>query len=182
MTALSLYRVEVEFDGRFGTYHVRARNKSSARHAAYVESGAGECGFSYMDFSKLVRSIRKVDRIPPTKGQREADEWNVLHPVGTTVRYWPGAREGLGTLSKTRGPARATSPEHGSVHVEGHASCIALSHVECIDPTAEPGYVAALATMTAERDRLRAQVEYLNDPRAAEFHASMRRVIAIEGP
>lgn len=135
---MSIYAVETETqDGTPCTVHVEAETRSSARYSAWHETGASDCDIPYMAFARRVKSIRKVDRIPPTKGQQQADEWNALHPVGTAVVYWTGFREGPGVRSKTRAPARAISPSHGSVHVVGHSSCIALSHVEPIDPTVE---------------------------------------------
>lgn len=47
------------------------------------------------------------------KAQREADEWNDQHLIGTTVRYWTGIREGEGRLSKTRS-SWAALPSCGS--------------------------------------------------------------------
>ena len=63
--------------------------------------------------------------------EREVNTFNEKYPVGTPVRYWPGLREGEGKLSKTRSQAQRMC-DHSVVWVEGHASCISLSHVEPI--------------------------------------------------
>ena len=136
MSEMHPYCVEYEFQERVESVHVTAKSRSAARYDAWHATGAADCDEPFGVFLQRVRGVRKVDRIPPSVGERQRDEWNALHPVGTTVRYWPSVRKGMGTLSKTRGPARAISPDHASVHVEGHGSCIALSHVEPIDPTA----------------------------------------------
>lgn len=62
---------------------------------------------------------------------REVTEWNRRHPVGTPVRYWPGAREGPGAESQTRSEAFLISG-HASVQVDGKPGSIALSHVEAV--------------------------------------------------
>ncbi|MBL8061000.1 MAG: hypothetical protein JNK63_09835 [Chthonomonas sp.] len=60
--------------------------------------------------------------------------WNKCYPVGTPVRFWPMALDGESKVSKTRSEAtiineRSTVPV---VWIEGHAGCVALSHVEPI--------------------------------------------------
>lgn len=61
---------------------------------------------------------------------RKAENWNRQHPVGTSVRYWTGAKEGPGKLSTTRAPAELLSGHTAVVWIEGEAGCVALSHVE----------------------------------------------------
>ena len=53
-------------------------------------------------------------------------------PIGTTVRYWTGAREGAGALGRTRGTPhlRGQTPV---VFVTGHGAYIALTHVQPVD-------------------------------------------------
>ena len=57
--------------------------------------------------------------------------FNAAHPVGTTVRYWRGVREGepSGT-GKTRSEAQVLSGHTAVIWIEGCSGCIALSHVE----------------------------------------------------
>lgn len=74
-----------------------------------------------------------------TKAEREAERFNERYPVGTSVRYWSGTREGEGVLSETRSVAWAMC-DHASVQVKGKSGSIALSHVEIANSTApQPG-------------------------------------------
>lgn len=59
----------------------------------------------------------------------DVDAWNARYPVGTPVRYWPGAREGEGELTHTRSIAWLVCGTP-CVAVKGHAGGIALTHVE----------------------------------------------------
>ena len=61
----------------------------------------------------------------------ERDDFNRRAPIGTTVRFWPGAREGEGRIAKTRTPAWLM-PSAVVVSVEGYPGGIALSHVEVL--------------------------------------------------
>lgn len=65
-----------------------------------------------------------------------ADEFNVAHPVGTPVHYWPGLRHGEGTVSRTRTPAW-TIAQTPVASVEGCPGGIALTHVELQAKTAQ---------------------------------------------
>lgn len=67
-----------------------------------------------------------------TKGDREAKAWNADNVLGTRVRYWPGERRGMGVVSTTTSQAFAASRDHASIMVDGHASSIALSHVDVL--------------------------------------------------
>ena len=58
------------------------------------------------------------------------DEWNAAYPVGTGVRYWPGARTGPGIEATTRSRASVLGGHTSVVWVTDVAGCIALSHVE----------------------------------------------------
>jgi hypothetical protein len=61
--------------------------------------------------------------------------WNHRYPVGTSVTYWTFTRTGPGKRSRTRSAARVDCGIKAVVLVEGHRSCIALTHVE---PIGEP--------------------------------------------
>lgn len=124
---MSAYQVSTAY----GVSYVEAKSRSQARYKAWHASGASE-SIDYMPFAKCVTSICKCDAKPRPAGEVEAQRWNAANPVGTRVRYWTGLREGPGAESKTRSEARALSPDHASVWVEGQASCIALSHVEVL--------------------------------------------------
>lgn len=75
---------------------------------------------------------------PPTDKQvakfqdRVAKVFNQNHPVGTPVRYWSGAREGDGVVSKTRSESWTVCGT-AVVMVEGKAGGIALSHIEALE-------------------------------------------------
>lgn len=70
--------------------------------------------------------------------QREAaavEEWNRLHPVGTPVVAYPGARpEDIPSapriVTSTRTVAQLFCGHTAVVWVHGHGACIALSHVD----------------------------------------------------
>lgn len=61
---------------------------------------------------------------------RQAEQFNKQWPVGTTVRYWTGLREGPGEISRTRTSASVLGGHTAVVWVEDHGACIALSHIE----------------------------------------------------
>jgi len=69
------------------------------------------------------------------QAQRKCDAFNKAHPVGSTVRYWKGAREGEGNLGETRSEAHVLGEHTAVVWISGVAGCIALTHVE---PVVEP--------------------------------------------
>ena len=60
-----------------------------------------------------------------------ARTFNVLYPVGTRIRFWPGERKGPGITSRTRSTAWASCGA-SLVSVEGYAGGISLSHIEVI--------------------------------------------------
>ncbi|MBV9748330.1 MAG: hypothetical protein JO157_05930 [Acetobacteraceae bacterium] len=62
---------------------------------------------------------------------RRVTEFNAANPVGTPVRYWTGAREGEGRVSRIRWPAedRCGTPV---VFLDAGGGCIALTHIEPI--------------------------------------------------
>lgn len=66
----------------------------------------------------------------PAFSKRAVARFNLLHPVGCEVRYWPGVREGDGIQTTTRSEAQMLGEHTAVVWVEGHGACIALSHVE----------------------------------------------------
>jgi len=66
------------------------------------------------------------------KLKSKIDSFNEKCPVGARVRYWTGLREGEGVESTTRSEAQALGNHTAVVWVEGHSSCISLSHVEPI--------------------------------------------------
>lgn len=64
--------------------------------------------------------------------QREADEWNARHPVGTRVRYWRGLREGTPSgEGAVRYPAQILC-DHVSAWIEGCVGCVSITHIEAV--------------------------------------------------
>jgi len=59
-----------------------------------------------------------------------AAKWNRTFPIGTRVRYWTGAREGIGKVSSTRTEASVLGGHTAVVWIEGCVGCVALSHIE----------------------------------------------------
>lgn len=64
----------------------------------------------------------------PNKALQQIKRWNLAHPRGTLVHYWPGIRKGKGTLSQTRSDAWLVGGTP-VVAVDGHSGGIALTHV-----------------------------------------------------
>jgi hypothetical protein len=58
-------------------------------------------------------------------------------PVGTPVRYWPGARHGKGIETVTRTPVFMIS-NRPCVSVEGYPGGISLTHIERITTERPP--------------------------------------------
>lgn len=69
------------------------------------------------------------------------EAWNARVPVGFSVRYWPGIRDGEGREGITRAPAwdfNEGRPKPLPVTmIHGLAGVIALTHVEPVDPLPE---------------------------------------------
>lgn len=68
-----------------------------------------------------------------------AAEFNGTNPVGTPVRFWPGAREGVGRESVTSSPAWVMGGHSAMVSVHDYPGGIALTHVEVVVPCADCG-------------------------------------------
>ncbi len=66
------------------------------------------------------------------RAHKQAAKWNADHDIGAPVRYWPGRRQGEGRIAKTRSMAQVIGDHTAVVWVEGHSSCVALSHVEAL--------------------------------------------------
>ncbi|MFJ2568884.1 hypothetical protein ACIOYT_00490 [Streptomyces halstedii] len=67
----------------------------------------------------------------------EAERWNAQYPVGTPVTAYPGCRpeddpKCTRLVTRTRSAASVLSGHTAVVWVDGHSSCISLTHV---DPT-----------------------------------------------
>jgi len=89
-----------------------------------------------------------------TDQQAAVDAFNAAHPVGTTVNYWRGVREGKPSgTGPTRSDAQLLSGHTAVVWIEGTSGCIALTHVEPVDPAEDsaltPGAVLSDLMMCA---------------------------------
>lgn len=73
-----------------------------------------------------------------TRAEAAVNEWNLTTPVGAAVRYWPGLKEGPGVESTTTCEAFVLGGHTAVVRVAGHASCLALTHVERIGAPTNP--------------------------------------------
>lgn len=64
--------------------------------------------------------------------QREVDDFNKRHPIGTPVQYWPviGGKDSM--RSTTRSEAQVLGGHTAVVWINGKAGCVALSHVEAV--------------------------------------------------
>lgn len=79
-----------------------------------------------------LRPPHEVERDRQMESARaEAAAFNVAHPIGTPVRYWPFLREGDGITGKTRSEAWVPPSGTAMVLCTGRAGGIALTHVEC---------------------------------------------------
>lgn len=67
--------------------------------------------------------------------QSEVDHFNRVNPVGTMVRYWKMHKHGepSGT-GPTRTPAQVLSGHTAVVWIENCSGCVAISHVEPVEP------------------------------------------------
>ncbi len=72
------------------------------------------------------------------KNTRAVDEFNQRVPIGTSVRFWPGFREGDGRLSRTRSGAWLLGGHTPVVMVEDYVGGIGLTHVDILEPMREP--------------------------------------------
>lgn len=69
---------------------------------------------------------------------KEATAFNAAHPQSTPVNYWTGTKTETPRQSTIRGRAWALLSGEAIVCVEGHASGIALTHIEVIAAQALP--------------------------------------------
>lgn len=76
-----------------------------------------------------------------------AHKWNLRFPVGIQVRYWTGVRgDGPGNISRTATEASVLGGHTAVVWLEGHAGCVALSHIEPMGPCTRVAPFAAEAS------------------------------------
>ena len=68
------------------------------------------------------------------KGERQRNEWNSLHPVGTRVRYWPliGQQNPPPVEGVTRSKAWCLGYGDPVVLITGKAGGMSLDHLEIL--------------------------------------------------
>lgn len=89
------------------------------------------------EFATLDAALRNGTRVAkdgPTPAEH-AEAWNATYPVGTSVRYWTGAREGAGQTGRTTCAAWVAEGHTAVVRVTGHGAWIGLTHVQPIPET-----------------------------------------------
>lgn len=74
---------------------------------------------------------------PLTDQQSDAERWNTRYPIGTPVTAYPGTRptddpNAERLITRTRSEAKVLEGHTAVVWVDGHSSCIALTHVDPI--------------------------------------------------
>ncbi|MER6191815.1 hypothetical protein [Streptomyces cyaneofuscatus] len=77
---------------------------------------------------------RDLPEVTPEPPEVTVDRWNAQYPVGTPVTAHPGFRpetdpKGTQLITRTRSAASVLSGHTAVVWVEGHSSCIKLTHV-----------------------------------------------------
>lgn len=74
----------------------------------------------------------------PNTQTTAVDLWNARYPIGTPVTAYPGVRpeDGPGEClnTRTRRVAQVLGGHTAVVWVDGHGACIALSHVNPVQP------------------------------------------------
>lgn len=100
-----------------------------------------KCGAGY-EYGQPCPSceFKKLMAADPAKATRDlplmtADEWNAQYPVGTPVTAYPGCRpeddpKCTRLVTHTRTAASVLGGHTAVVWVDGHSSCISLTHVD----------------------------------------------------
>lgn len=70
------------------------------------------------------------------EAEAAADSFNARYPIGVSIRFWPGFKEGPGRKSRTRSTAWLMGGHTPVVAVEDYPGGIALTHVEVRLPAA----------------------------------------------
>ncbi|MFF1348451.1 hypothetical protein ACFVZJ_21150 [Streptomyces sp. NPDC058322] len=103
--------------------------------------GQGENRVIAMFGNTIVRHYDGRHTVRPTEhptGELTAAEWNARYPVGTPVFAYPGCRHEDDSnderlVTRTRSKAETLGGHTPVVWVDGHGSCIALTHVDVIE-------------------------------------------------
>lgn len=73
---------------------------------------------------------------PPTQAalQKQIDDWNAKHPIGTQVKYWRGVKEGEPSgIGPTCHAATILGGHTAVAWITGSSGCISLTHVEGVE-------------------------------------------------
>ncbi len=87
----------------------------------------------------IVRHYGGRHTVRPTQhptGELTAAQWNSLHPVGTPVTAYPGARGENPLTTRTRSKAWTLGGHTPVVLVDDRSGCIALTHVDVVPEAA----------------------------------------------
>lgn len=90
----------------------------------------------------LTRGGRRVSDLDDdlwTPAPTDRDEFNDCVPVGTTVRAFPGTRDGRAVITETRSRAWPLGNGVPVVAVEGESGGIALTHIDIAEPAVRAG-------------------------------------------
>lgn len=73
----------------------------------------------------------------PTRQQLDVERWNTRYPIGTPVTAYPGVRpaddpHAERLITRTRSQAQVLEGHSAVVWIDGHSSCIALTHIDPI--------------------------------------------------
>lgn len=107
---------------------------------------------SYKDLPPTPRNSKPRPVSTRAKLQKDVDLFNRQYPIGTKVRYWRGIREGAGLEGFTKSEAAILGGHSAVVWIAGCSGCIALTHVEPLDPPAEAVHAAPGDFSAAEED------------------------------
>ncbi|MGW9371128.1 hypothetical protein ACWGVR_14095 [Streptomyces xanthophaeus] len=77
-------------------------------------------------------STPAIARLDVSEHTVRVDAWNQVHPIGTWVVAYPGARGHRQLITQTRTVAFLTSSGKSAVCLKGYASYIVLTHVDAI--------------------------------------------------
>lgn len=119
---------EVGVRGKDWTRPVQAESAGKAKYE-YLR----DIRESWPDVSFKHLTCHAIKSMPPTRtelAQREADAFNLAHPVGTVVRYWSGLKEGEPTGVGPINHLATVVCEHAVAWIEGARACHSLTHVE----------------------------------------------------
>jgi hypothetical protein len=81
-----------------------------------------------------VARTRLAERQRRAQHEQTIAAFNEANPPGALVRFWTGFREGPGKEGRIYHVATLLGGHTPVAWIEGAGSCVALTHVEAIDP------------------------------------------------